>query len=86
MSRWTRFIPVLVVGFVVTACGSDPVGTDPAMDDLTPRMNGGWGTGGSATGEPGSGETTSTTSTTDDGTITIPTDTTSRGGWGTGGS
>src|SRR5215207_5891577 len=86
MSRWTRFIPVVAVGFVVAACGVDPVGTDPLVDTLTPRMDAGYGTGANATGdEPDGTTTTSSTSTTEE-TITIPTDSTSRGGYGTGGN
>lgn len=86
MSRWTRFIPVLAVGFVVTACGVDPVGTDPIMSDApAPRMDGLYGTGANATGG-GPGETTTSSTGTTEGSMTIPADSTSDGRYGTGGN
>ena len=82
MTRWTRFIPVVAIGLALSACGTDPVGTD-LREPAGPRMDGGVGTGGSYTGGGGTGSTGSTTTTT---TEPVPSDSTGRGGVGTGGS
>ncbi len=91
MTRWTRFIPVLAIGLILTACGVDPVGSSSSGSDLAapggPRLNGGYGTGGNIVG--GGGQTGSDT------TVVYPTSsadvastdtTTTLGGYGTGGN
>jgi hypothetical protein len=88
MTRWTRFIPALAVGFVLAACGQDSGGNPLApLAPGGPRMEGGLGTGGNYTG--GGGGTTTTSSTSgfgSDSTVIVSNDTTSRGGLGTGGN
>lgn len=83
MTRWTRLLPVAALLLVVVACGRGATGGNLLAPD-DPRLDSGYGMGGSATGG-GTGGTSTTTST--GGTAEeIPVDSTAASGYGMGGS
>lgn len=90
MNRWTRLIPALAVSLVLGACSQG--GGDNPLAPEGPRMDtgtGGWGVGGTITGDPENGGASTTSASEGEGetgTI-IPPDSTNRGGgWGVGGT